>query len=292
LSCEYLVLGSTGMLGQALLLELKERGKTVLGIARDKADICLDITKDKYLLQTLDSINPKIIINSAGITSLSYCENNTTESYLLNSRVSAVISKYSIFNKSKYIYISTDHYYTGGKDRKHSENCAVSLTNEYATTKYIGEKLSLLNQDALIVRTNIVGFRYKIKTPSFIEWALQSLENNKQITLFNDFYTSSIDVRSFSRYLCTLIEKDETGIINLASSEVTNKSQFIIAIAQKLNLSMNSTDVGSIKQYQNHLVRNESLGLDVSKAEEILGCSMPNLADVVNNLAMEYNNAR
>ena len=87
-----------------------------------------------------------------------------------------------------------------------------------------------------------------------------------------------------------MIEKDEKGVINLASSEVTNKYQFIRTLAMKLNLSIENISVGSIKNFSSNLSRNESLGLDVSKAEKILNYSMPDLADVVNSLAAEYIN--
>lgn len=288
MNIEFMVLGSTGMLGQALIKEIKKQNRTVIGVARKKADICINITNDKLLLKTIENINPKIIINTVSIVKLSYCEENLYQSYLCNSRVSLILSKYCALNKKKYVYISTDHYFTGDKDLKHSEKHPVFLCNEYTITKYIGEQLSLVNNDALVVRTNIVGFRYSEKNLTFLEWAIKSLENKEPMNLFDDFYTSSIDVQSFSKALCSLIDKKAKGVVNLSSSEVSNKKLFIETLAKRLCLSLENTSACSMKQNANGVERNESLGLDVSKAEKILGYSMPTLSDVINNLIREW----
>jgi len=285
---EFIVLGSTGMLGQALMKEIGTRNISVIGVARDKSDICIDITDDKNLIKTLSTLNPKVIINTVAIVNLSHCESNPAESYMVNARVSAILSRYCSHHGIRYVYISTDHYYTGDGDRKHSEQCAVNLCNEYATSKYLGEILSLQNDDALIVRTNIVGFRYKKDAPTFIEWAIKSLKQKERINLFNNYYTSSIDVCSFSRHLLDLILKDINGVFNLASSEVSNKQQFIDALAMRLSLSTENTTICPMNTGNNDIRRNESLGLDVQKVEKILNCSMPTMSDVVNNLANEY----
>jgi dTDP-4-dehydrorhamnose reductase len=292
MSSDFLVLGSTGMLGQALIKEIKQRNKTVIGIARKNADITLDITKDELLLNTIKEVQPKVIINTVAIVNLSYCEENPAESYLYNARASATLSRYCAANQIKYIYISTDHYFKGNKNKKHSEEQPVNLCNEYALTKYLGEELSLINEQALVVRTNIVGFRYNKDAPTFVEWAIKALENNEKMNLFNDFYTSSIDVNSFSKALYNLITEDTAGLINLASSDVSNKEEFISALANRLNLSLKNTTTCSMHQNTSTIKRNDSLGLDVSKAEKILAYKLPTLSEVINNLAIEYLNKK
>lgn len=285
-----MVLGSTGLLGQALMKLLKSRNQTVVGIARKNADISIDITDEQLLRKALENNKPDVIINTVAIVNLSLCEENSEQCYVVNARPSAMLAKYTALNKIKYVYISTDHYFTGDQDKKHSETAPLTLTNQYAITKQLGEEFSLNDEDALVVRTNIVGFRGDKDAPTFIEWAINALKNNEEMQLFDDFYTSSIDVMSFSEFLFDLIEKNTSGIINLASSEVSNKQKFITALASRLNLSTEYTMACSMMQNSSAIDRNESLGLDVSKAEEILGCSMPSLDQVIEKLAKEYQN--
>ncbi|MCH2022913.1 MAG: sugar nucleotide-binding protein [Saprospiraceae bacterium] len=292
MAVDFLILGSTGMLGQALMNTLKAENHSVIGLARKNADICIDITDDALLLQTLKAIAPQVIINTVAIVNLSFCEQNPDQSYVYNARVSSVLANYCASESIKYVYISTDHYFSKNKNFKHSENAQVNLCNEYARTKYIGEQLSLTNPNALVIRTNIVGFRYNPDTPTFVEWVINALEKQEKMILFDDFYTSSLDVYSFSKALCILIKKDASGLYNLASSEVSNKNQFISKLAQKLGFSLNNTSIGSMEQSLSEVQRNNSLGLDVSKAEKLLNFNLPKLSDVINNLATEYLNRK
>lgn len=279
-----LVLGSTGMLGQALISALTYRGENAVGLARKDADICLDVTDVDTLAGVVDDLNPDIVINAAAQVDLTYCEQNPAQCYLINTKVSGLLANSS----ARYVYISTDHYYTGDQDRKHDEEEPVNLCNEYARTKYLGERLTLLNDDALVLRTNIVGFRGWPERPSFIEWVLTVLEKGEPFNMFTDYYTSSIDVHSFSESVFDLIDKNARGVINLASSEVANKKQFIETVAQQFELSDEPGRSCTIMQTLSGVKRNESLGLDVSKAENILGYRLPDLQKVVNNLAENH----
>jgi len=193
-----LVIGSTGMLGQALMCEMKKRGIDVIGIARSGADISCDIVDDQTLSNIILSIKPQIIINSAAMVSLAKCEEKPDYAYLINARSASIISEIALKTGIYFIQISTDHYYTGDRNRKHTEENPIRMINEYARTKYAAERFVLTNPNALVVRTNIVGFRNQIETPTFVEWAIQNIENNSPMTLFDDYFISSIHVTQFS----------------------------------------------------------------------------------------------
>lgn len=285
---KYVVLGSSGMLGQSIVEQLNSQRKTVIGLARKNADVCVDALDSNILLDVLCLIKPNIIINTIAIVDLQYCQKNPNACYATNARISLTLSRYCLNNNIKYVYISTDHYFTGGKNKKYPEDASVNLCNEYSISKYLGEKFSLTNQDAMIVRTNIVGFRGQENNSTFVEWAIQALKCQKSIDLFDNVFTSSIDTKSFSKALLTLIDKDTKGVINLASSEVSSKKQFIVALANMFNLSLDNTQTVNISLSDQIPNRNESLGLDVSKAEKILGYSLPNLTQVIQSLSQEY----
>ena len=281
-------MGSTGLLGQALTRELKSRKLTVTGIARSNADVCLDATNADQLTSALDTTKPDVVINAAAIVNLAKCEETPKQANAVNADISKTLSGYSSKNNIKYVFISTDHYYSGDTDKKHAENKPLELRNQYAKSKREGELFALENDKALVVRTNIVGFRNNNEQPTFVEWAITALKNQSPIELYTDFYTSSIDVTNFSRLLIDLIKKDVSGIINLASSEVSNKEKFVLKLAEALNLSTINTTRTSLLEQKSSIDRNESLGLDVSNAERILNRKMPNLDEVLSSLKNEY----
>ena len=282
-----LVIGSTGMLGQKLYAELMERGYPVTGVARQLADVSLDIQEHEALNAVLSRLKPDLIINTAACVNLQECENSPKKAYCINSRPAAILADYTKRTGAYLIQISTDHFFTDDQNAKHSEEAPVTLLNEYARSKYAAESFATLDPSALIVRTNIVGFRHQPANPTFLEWALKTMNTTTPMTLYHDFYTSSIDVTTFSKALADLIPKRPSGRLNLASSEVSSKKAFIEALADQLGVELNHAVTGSVREH-NVIPRAESLGLDVSKAENILGYTLPGLQNVVTQLVSEH----
>ena len=73
----------------------------------------------------------------------------------------------------------------------------------------------------------------------------------------------------------------------MASSEVSSKAKFIETLANEFGLSLQNTKKGSIMSLTTSK-RPESLGLDVSKAENIVGYKFPDLMQVISQLKEEY----
>ncbi|PKM77601.1 MAG: NAD(P)-dependent oxidoreductase [Firmicutes bacterium HGW-Firmicutes-15] len=281
------VLGSSGMLGQAIMKEAQKRNIKPTGLDLVNADIHLDISDRLTLERIINEYRPDVVINAAAITSLDYCDKHPENAYLINARPVAILASICRELDIYLVQISTDHYFTGDGRGKHAEDHAVTLVNEYARTKFAGEQFALTNSQALVIRTNIVGFRSQSESPTFVEWVFRSLENQDVITLFHDFFTSSISTQQFSYYLFELITLRPKGILNLASSEVTSKQEFIEKIARKIDCSLDGYKVGSVNQFSG-VRRADSLGLNVAKAENILQISMPGLDEVVDCLISEY----
>lgn len=283
-----LLIGSSGMLGQAIHLIFKKNGIDIVTVARTSSEYKIDLLNDTdALLEIVRIEKPEIVINSAAIVSLEDCEENPEKSYMLNGRIPGLLASVCSEIESYFVQISTDHYYKDDCRVLHDETSPILLLNEYARTKYIGEKMALINKNTLVVRTNIVGFRNKTGSPTFVEWIFQMLERNESINGFDDFYTSSIDVYHFANILLELIEKRVTGIINIASKDVLSKYEFIKKIAceiskeQLVNRSL-LTKNGNVK-------RANSLGLDTTRLESIITKNyVPNSDEVINLLIKKY----
>lgn len=281
-----LIIGDTGMLGQAILAELRSRGYPVIGASRSSDDYKLDLKNEESVRTCFDSIQPELVINCAAIVSVDGCEQNPEEAYMINGRIPGILSELCKKGGSYYIQISTDHFFTGDRDKSHDENCPVHIVNEYARTKYIGECLSLTYDNCLVLRTNVVGFRGK-GPDTFIEWIIRCMKEETTMTLYNDFYTSSINSVDFARILADLIESHPVGLLNLASSEVVNKKTFIMELVKEI-----SGHYPDYKEESIHDVsrtrRADSIGLDTSHVEKILGYKMPTFHETINSIANDY----
>jgi dTDP-4-dehydrorhamnose reductase len=287
MSTKYLLIGSTGMLGKAFMDVSHKEGNEIIGIARSGADVNIDISDAPTLQKTLNRIKPNMIINTAAIANLDYCETHPSEAYLINTRPSAILADYCRQNNVYLIHISTDQFFSGDKRAKHDEKSPVTLLNEYARTKYLAEKLVETHLDSLIIRTNIVGFRGLKTSQSFIEWIIDSLKRGKPLILFDDYYTSSIDVSALSKIILDLTSIGAKGLFNVGSREVSSKKEFILQFASQFGYTVSNAKTGTIHDLKG-VHRCESLGLDVSEVEHLLGYRMPLLDEVIMSLHNEY----
>jgi dTDP-4-dehydrorhamnose reductase len=280
------VVGATGMLGQALLREGARRGNKPIGLARNYADYNVNITDSGKLVRTLEQIRPDVVINAAAVTSLAECEQDANLAYFVNARSVAILADICAKMGIYLVQISTDHYFVNDRDAKHAETSPICLVNEYARTKYAGEVFALTCSGTLVVRTNIVGFRGKGQ-PTFIEWAIAALESEERITLFEDFFTSSIHVDGFAAALFDILPKKIAGTLNLAAREVSSKKEFICLLADELRIELANTTSGSVSELCGPR-RAESLGLDVDRAERLLGYKLPTTREVIGALVQQY----
>jgi dTDP-4-dehydrorhamnose reductase len=283
-----LITGINGMLGQALKKQAQIRNIDTIGIDLDNADIVLDITDSEKLTKTIETIKPDIIINTAALVNLEQCEKNPEFAYKINAEAVETLTTISKDINAYLIQISTDHFFTEKNTDKHKETDKVTLLNEYAKSKYAGEQFALSNENNLVIRTNIIGFRGKKDSPTFIEWVLKTLKEKSPITLFDDFFTSPINVTQLAKVIFDLLDKKPTGILNIAGREVSNKKTFIEALAKKLNFDLSNAKIGSVNGIKT-LKRANCNGLDVTKAETILDYNLPTLDDVINSIIIEYN---
>lgn len=280
-----LVTGSTGLLGQAIVSSGRARNLTVIGLARSNADRNLDISDDARLTETIVADQPDIVINTAAVVSLDACDQDRDLAWRVNARAVQIMGEAAAACGARLIQISTDHYFTGDGDMAHDEEADVRILNEYARTKFAAERIASQWGTALTVRTNLVGFRAWKGRPTFVEWVLETLQDGRPVTMFEDVYTSSIDVPSFADALMDLIDVEASGVLNLASRDVYSKRTFIEALARRFGLSLENASAGSVRKLATP--RGESLGLSMEKAEKLLGRRLPSLSDVVENLVSQ-----
>ncbi len=268
-----LILGSTGMLGQALTQVAVERGLDYVGAS----SIDADFREPGAFERLMEKTRPTTVINCAAITDIARCEANPCEAYMVNAQAVARLAAMGGF---RLIQISTDHFWTGDRRRAHNEYAPPRLVNEYARTKFAGEYFALNNPDTLVVRTNIVGER---NTRWLVEGLrAEGLEARMPLTLYDDFYTSPIDVRSFSEALLD-IPTSRRGILNIAGREVVSKYEFAELLADAMGYPMTGKR-GSVNGMKPK--RAESLGLDVSRAEKLLGRKLPTACDAAEEVVM------
>ncbi len=273
------------MLGRKLSAVARERSLSVTGLDIEGSDLAVNLTDDAALMAALQHVHVDVLVNCAAIVDVGLCERDPLLAWRLNARCVGVMAEYCRSKGIKFVHISTEHYFAGDGARKHDENAPVTFFNEYARSKFAGEAFAAMCPDALVLRTNIVGFRGHGKT-TFAEWAFDAVMSDAEMTLFDDAYVSSIDVGHFSHALLDLVATGQSGVFNVASSEVFSKQDFILAIARHLGVELTNVRTGSVRSLP--VKRPDSCGLEVGKAEAALGYKLPGLDGVADQLVKDW----
>jgi len=289
------VFGGTGLLGSNLVENYLDKGYEVRAYSRKNSlniDKCNNnvidfLSLENELYKEFDIWSPDIIINTIAMVNLQICEDNYDLAHFVNVEIAKKLALLAKENKSYFIHISTDHYYSD-LIIKHNETDDIVLLNNYAKTKYEAEKEILgINNKALIVRTNIIGYR-RNGYESFFEWLLNSVREEKIVDLYENFMTSPIDVNSLGNILIKCFKLKIKNTYNIAASEVIDKYNFGIKTAKIFNYKVDNINKVQMINSNKSLNRATSLGLDVSKIENDLGIKMPKVNEVIINLYKEY----
>ena len=276
----WLILGATGLLGPAFVKAVKARDETAITAARSNADVTINIADLDALRRMLDTQSPDGVINCAANIYVDKCEDDPASAYLTNARPLSILADWSRLQAKPLLQVSTDHYFTTGGDSLHDESAPVHLVNEYARSKYLAEHLALTSPYAIVLRTNIVG-----ATKGHGKWELDSLKTRAPMALFMDFYASPIHVDAMAKNSLELADIRAAGVFNMSARNTASKGEFIYKVANHMAIEPDWVVEGSGQSLTTP--RAMCLGLDVSKAESVLGRPLPTLHDTAKALVEE-----
>ena len=222
------ITGIDGMIGHKIAQSLSEE-HTIIGSSRkniksedlgikDCELITHDFLKDN-ILEILDRINPKIVVNCAGITIRRGINDNYDNTILLNSNLPHIIDDWTKRNQSKLIHFSSDCVFSGKKGNYIDESIP-DATDLYGLSKSRGEVKS---KNSLTIRCSIIGREIFNHTELF-EWIYSM--RGKQIKGYNNVLYSGVTSIWMGRVLKKILKyhTELSGIYNISSEPITKYS--------------------------------------------------------------------
>ncbi|MEM2890795.1 MAG: SDR family oxidoreductase, partial [Candidatus Hadarchaeum sp.] len=232
--------------------------------------IPLDIRCRHEVFRVVTKIRPDVIVHTAALTDVDYCEEHPDEASILNVEGTRTLVAAAKNIGTEFVYISTDSVFDGKKGMYVEEDVPNPI-NCYAKTKLEGEKLlNVLDQGYTIIRTCIYGWNMQQKF-SLAEWAIHNLQNGQRINMFKDVFFSPILVNNLSEAILEICDRDVQGIINVAGSKRCSKFDFGRSIAKVFDLDealITPIEINDFKGFK--APRPKDVSLDVSKAKKIL----------------------
>ena len=264
-----LILGSSGMLGREFVNIFKSKYE-VYGIDINNIEnlgdryFCINLLNQKEIEQFLEKKLFDIIINSVAIVDLKKCETDKKLAEDLHVNLNKSFIEYCNKNNTKYIYISTDSVFDG-EIGNYKEDSIVRPLNNYAYTKFLGEKEVEKIKNHIIVRTNILG--YTENQNSLFKWAYENLKDNIEINGFEDVIFSPISVFRLSELIDELVKINYQGLINVVNDTVLSKYEFLNILKEMM---LSNSKINKVKIQNTDIIRPKNTSLNNESLHSIL----------------------
>ena len=247
-----LVIGGTSLLGYKLLSNTNNfeiyasYNKNLINL-KNVETLKIDITNIKNCEKILN-LKPDIIINTAAITNVDYCEKFERNAFDVNVTGTKNIADIAEKLGSKLIHISTDAVFSGDK-KFYVEEDKPNPISVYGKTKLESEKIVSKVNDSVILRPSVlfgwVPFEYvktideSRKTMNFGLWVIDQLYKNNKISIVNDQINTPTLADNLAENIIEIIKKDLTGIFHLSGLSCISRLDFSKKIAKTFGYSDN-----------------------------------------------------
>lgn len=286
-----LIIGSQGLVGSALVKELKRsrpQDTVIEGIpveAKAPNQRYTDVMKYETLFKVFSEFRPQVVYLTACIANVDKCEDLGTN--LVNVRGMITVLRLCEQFESKLVWFSSSYVFDGKSDKPYSTTSQTCPVNNYGIQKEIVENL-ILKSDAKFVIVRTVGvFGEERRKKNFGKQVISALNQAKKIFVPNDQFMNPILSSDLARVTIQLADKTN-GLFHVAGDECLSKYEFARTIA-KHYFNMENLVVGLSSEEMNQKAQRPKMGcLDCSGLKDV-GLGIPSFEDgVLRFLTMEY----
>lgn len=282
-----LVTGASGILGDALLRSARLAG--ALGVVHEQDSPHrterADLRDPVATAALLAAVAPDVVIHTVGLTEVDACESAPATAYATSGLTTLNIAEWIRLEHphALLVYISSDQVYAGPGPHDESK---VAPVNAYGAMKHAGELAAARAPRHLVVRTNFVG-RSRGARPSYSDWLIAAARRGEAIRVDPAAQFSALHLRDLVALLAESIELGLEGTFNFGSRDGAHKLEFARAVAETADAGGGKLVVSADADAPGRAPRESDLRLDVSRAEEVLGHTLPAMTDCLAAIADE-----
>ncbi len=224
-----LVLGASGMLGNAMIMKLSENPRLeVFGTLRsasalrhfdretaDRIITGVDVENHDVLTSTFVKIRPDVVINCVGLVKQLADANDPLAALPINAMLPHRLLRLCALGNARLVHISTDCVFNG-KRGMYLETDGSNAEDLYGRSKYIGEVSA---PHAITLRTSIIGHELA-SNHSLVDWFLSQTGSVKGFAraIFSGLPTDEL-ARVVSEFV--LPRPDLSGLFHVASAPIS-----------------------------------------------------------------------
>lgn len=227
------ITGKKGLLGSSLMSFLKEKKYNVVGVGRD--DVCLD---DLALTRRFfERIKPSIIIHTAALTNVEYCESNPDLTYKDNVITTQNIVNYCVESGVFLVYISSTGIYGDKKDTPYNEFDDVNPTTVHHLSKKHAEEIIIQHLSKFsILRTGWLFSSDASLNKNFIVNRLKEAKTSEEMYSDTEQIGNPTYVEDLVVQMEYIISNNVYGVYNCVNEGTASRFDYVYEILRGYGL--------------------------------------------------------
>lgn len=274
----FLITGSAGLLGGRLVPLAAARNPVFAIFHREEPEyddytnmqlVECDLTDPEWTREAIEYANPTVIINCAAMTNVDGCEDDRALARKLNAGIVENILT-CISNDLYFVQLSTDYLFDG-RSGPYPEDAAPNPINVYGLTKLEGEAIvRARGGKSLIVRTSALYDSDDRGRANLFASVYEGLQKGDYVKAAEDLFCNPIWVSTLSEAILEAVDKNLTGVLNIAGSVYMSRFEFAQIVAEHYDYPANLIESVPVESLGRAATRPNNAGVDVSKALGLL----------------------
>jgi dTDP-4-dehydrorhamnose reductase len=279
-----LVIGSTGLIGSKLAAMATKYGFEAYNTWHITESLLpnsrrLDVGDREATLRLVKDIQPRVIVNTAALTNVDYCETHTVEAETVNVGGARSLAEAARITSSRLIQVSTDTVFDGSSGH-YVESDRPKPLNHYSRTKLDAEKIVSELPNYAIARPSVVyGWHQAVKNePSgptkamnFAMFVLDKLNNSQTLRAVRDQYSSPTFANNLAEAVLRLANCNENGVFHTSGRSCLSRYEFALKLGQVFGCPTDLIRPVFSSDFPQAAARPKNCCLRVEKAERTLG---------------------
>ena len=235
-----LLTGTSGQVGGALLpllgSQIGEGQGSVLAPNRE----AFDLSRPETLGETLDVLQPDLIVNPAAYTAVDRAEDERELAFRVNAEAPAAMAQWAARRGVPMVHVSTDYVFDGSGTAPWREDSAPDPLSVYGASKLAGDRAIIAAAPThLILRTSWV---YAARGANFLNTMIRLAGEREELRIVADQFGAPTSARVIAQTLAGILTAAQGdpagmlhkrgGILNLACSGETSWHGFASAIVE------------------------------------------------------------
>jgi dTDP-4-dehydrorhamnose reductase len=274
-----LVLGATGFLGdivqKVLSASFEVIGTTTSDQSNNSNQVHFSYSGKISIDKLLVKIQPVCIVNCIALADVDRAEADPKLADFLNFQLPRDLSVACQERGIKLIHISTDHFESSIEGL--GEDDLPNPINVYGQTKLAGDIAVLENCSvATVLRTNFFA-RSKLGDKGLIDFVLSSYQVSRIVSGYRDVFFNPVGAHFLAGCIEKLITANHRGVLNISSSRVLSKYEFLCLVAEKMHFDKTRINARDYSEAPGAILRPRFMSLNPSRLQDFLGIDLPSI---------------